>query len=76
MPKNFEDLLKGANPKQLEDVLKKAQAFSSTAAGQKIMSELKANPDLSNIQDAKSASEYIKSNPDLVNKLLDIFKNN
>ncbi len=72
---NFEDLLKGADPKQLEEAIKKFQAFSSTEAGQKIISQMKDSPDISNIQNAKGVSEYVKNNPDMVNKLLDIFKN-
>ena len=67
--KEFENILKGMDPKDMEKNLKNANVFAKTEEGKKLIETFKNNkPD-----DIASLMKIIKNNPDILKSIEQFF---
>lgn len=70
---NFNDFLKGIDNKTLAEGIKRAQEFSKTEEGKKMISKIKSGESVKGI-DRASLEKAFKDNPALMNKINDLLK--
>ncbi len=71
MNKDFQSFLKGLDSKALAEGLKKAQEFSKTAEGKKMIEKIKSGEKIGGVDKAQ-LEESFKSNPELLKKINDM----
>ncbi len=73
MNKDFQSFIRGLDKKALAEGIKKAQEFSKTAEGRKMIEKIKSGEKIGGI-DKEKLQESFKSNPELLKKINDMLE--
>jgi len=73
MNNDFQNFIKGLDPKTLAEGIKKAQEFSKTAEGRKMVENIKSGQNIKGVN-RDDLIKAFKENPELLNKINDMLR--